>query len=402
MGWGVVAAALCTLASAMPVAAQRYLASPADAGRLNDLTSRWETPRTRVLGPFHNLYNARVVRVADRRYPYRMWFFGWAAHDNNLPGPGGDAIYHARSRDMAAWEVYAGDAQDRATWDTSGKPELWAPVLARGTRTFDNAAVGDPSVVVCNGTYHMAYSSVGFEPHVEMTPQRMYITNCVMGATSRDGIHWRTSERPLLLWEGETANRWDISAKATSSFPPDGHYGSYHRPSLALDGTRWRLWFDYYHPGTFLCGGEAECRGDFMNPAVWRVLRSGRDPILRDWPNTSVVKAGRVWYALSDAPGFPEALGGDGRQITVARSDDGREWRVLGHVRPEGLASSHVPEALAVRDEGGAMWLTVFYAWKPETQPGAAWDYRYKEMRWMRMRLTDADMRPAHGRGKER
>jgi hypothetical protein len=29
-----------------------------------------------------------------------MWLFGWAAEENNSSTVGGDAIYHARSKDM--------------------------------------------------------------------------------------------------------------------------------------------------------------------------------------------------------------------------------------------------------------------------------------------------------------
>lgn len=34
-------------------------------------------------------------------------------------------------------------------------------------------------------------------------------------------------------------------------------------------------------------------------------------------------------------------------------------------------------------------WLYVLYAWKPETAKEMAWDYRYKEIRTMRIRVSD-------------
>lgn len=34
-------------------------------------------------------------------------------------------------------------------------------------------------------------------------------------------------------------------------------------------------------------------------------------------------------------------------------------------------------------------WLYVLYAWKPETAKEMSWDYRYKEIRTMRIRVSD-------------
>jgi len=357
--------------------------------RLRDLTPEWEAPRRAVLRGFHNLYNARVVHVPGDRYPYRMWLFGWPAADNNpQPGDGpiGDAIYHARSRDLDRWEAYGGEVGGHAHWVAEPRPDDWRPVLRAEKGTFDNAAAGDPAVVRRGGLYYMAYSAVRFEAHADTTPQRLFLVNAVMGAVSRDGIHWRKSDGPLVRWHAEYANRWDIAGGANVNTPPPGYMGAYHRPALLWDCGRWRLWFDYYLPGTFVSMGYAECRGRFLEPAHWRVLRCDDRPLLRDWPNASVVKVGRRYLSFSDAPNYPETLGGDGRQITVAESADGLDWRVLGHVRPEGRESSHVPEAVVLR-RGRETWLIVFYAWKPETRSRETWDYRYKEIRWMRRRV---------------
>ncbi len=352
--------------------------------RLHDLTSEWECPGTRVLGPFHNLYNPRIVRVADKRYPYRMWFFGWAAEDNNPKWGGGDAIYHARSRDLKGWEVYAGDdTAGKPTWDLTCKPALWTPVVKPEPGVFTNAAAGDPSVVLRGKTYYMAFSSVGFDARATETPQHLYLNNCVMGARSTDGIHWTRTTAPILRWPGEETHRWDIAGGKNTNTPPPGFQGAYHRPSLLFDGGRWRLWFDYFLPGTFLSMGYAENSGDFMDPAQWRVIRAGDEPLLRDWPNPNVIRVGEELYSFSDAPNYPAEMGGDGRQITVARSKDGLAWAVLGHIRPEGRESSHVPEAFLQGEKDG-LWLYVFYAWKPETVAGKAWDFRYREVRWVR------------------
>jgi hypothetical protein len=152
------------------------------------------------------------------------------------------------------------------------------------------------------------------------------------------------------------------------------------------DQGRWKLWFDYMRPGTFVSLGYAENRGDFMDPKQWKVLNCGASPQLVDWPNASVVKVGGRYLSFSDAPSYPGEMGGDGRQTTLAESPDGLHWTVRGHIRPEGRESSHVPEAFVTQVRGHT-WLYVFYAWKPETVSDATWDFRYKEVRCMRQRV---------------
>jgi len=321
-----------------------------------------------------------------------MWFFGWAVEDHNPTGDGGhlgDAIYHARSKDLRHWEVYAGkDGKGEPVWDSSMTPERWTPVVKAGTAVFDNAANGDPSVVRRGDTYYMAFSSVGFETHAETTPQHLYLINCVAGARSPDGITWHKTEAPIVIWQEEFKNRWDIAPDGKQPAPKD-YYGSYHRPSLLFDEGRWRMWFDYYLPGTFVSMGYAENAGDFMNPRDWKVLRAGASPLLKDWPNTAVIKVKDHYVAFSDAPNYPAELGGDGRQITIADSTDGLNWTVQGHVRPEGMASSHIPEAL-LRQEKDGLWLYLFYAWKPARDQDAPWDFRYKEIRFIRRQIDSS------------
>lgn len=356
---------------------------------MRDLTSQWEAHRTPVLANYHNLYNPRIIEESGE-YPFRMWFFGWAVEDSNPIGGGkylGDAVYHARSKDLLKWEVYSGkDASGHLTWDTSQSPKLWAPVLSVDRKPFDNAANGDPSVVKRNGVYYMAFSSVGFDTKADTNPQHMYLINCIMGAKSSDGITWEKTKAPILIWDKEYENRWDIAGAGPNPQPPSDYYGSYHRPSLMYDRGRWKIWFDYYHPGTFVSMGYAENTGDFMNPADWKVVRSGKTPLLKDWPNPSVVRVGDRYYAFSDAPYYPAALGGDGRLITMAESHDGISWKVLGHIRPDGMESSHVPEAFVRKDRDGT-WLYVFYSWKPETKSDKTWDYRYKQLRFVRRKM---------------
>lgn len=358
---------------------------PPGPDRLRDLTASWRASRETLLGPHHNLYNPCVVRVPDRRWPYRMWYFGWACADNNpVRGrPIGDAIYHARSSDMRRWEVYAGRTEDGgARWVASDRPELFEPVVSGLDPGFGDAIAGDPSVVYRKGRYHMAFSSVWFESHVETTPQHMYVIGCIMGATSSDGIRWSRSKEPILIWDKEYQIRMDAAGGVFVR--PEGYCGSYHRPSLLWDRDRWRIWFDYLQPGRFASMGVAENRGEFMQPSAWRVLRSGDRPALPDWVNPSVVKVGRIYYSFSDAAGYGPEYGGDGRLLTMARSKDGLDWSIVGHIRPEGMACSHVPESIVDRGR-----LHVLYSWKPEKRPDAAWDYRYKEIRSMSIAVKE-------------
>ena len=82
----------------------------------------WERDPEPLLDGFVNMYNPCVVEV-DEAPRYRMWFFGWAASQTNKDIPGCDAIFHARSDDLAAWEVYAGVVDGEDQWDRDGDPE---------------------------------------------------------------------------------------------------------------------------------------------------------------------------------------------------------------------------------------------------------------------------------------
>ncbi|MHB1462373.1 MAG: hypothetical protein ACYC1M_13895 [Armatimonadota bacterium] len=371
-----------TLAAALIFTTAVLSAQPGD--RMVDLTSKWEVDHKPILGPFYNLYNASVVHEPSKPYPFKMWLFGWAAEENNISTVGGDAIYHTRSKDMLHWEVYAGDDK----WVSSDQPAKFASVLYRGKEIWNCWAAGDPSVVKKGNAYYMAYSSVGVETVKEADgTDHLKLINCVMGAKSNDGIKWEITKKPILIWKDEFVKRWDISTGDTSKLP-DEYYGSYHRPSLMWDGGRWKIWFDYYHPGTFLSMGYAENKADFMDPSSWQVLRADKQPLLKDYPNPCVIKVGKRYFAFSDAPNYPEPLGGDGRLLTMAQSKNGIDWTYMGYIRPEGMASSHVPQALVLKQKG-VEWLYVFYPWKPETVKEKPWDYRYKEIRTMRIRVSD-------------
>jgi len=139
------------------------------------------------------MYNPCVVET-DGEYRFKMWFFGWAAEQSNPKWPGCDAIFHARAKDLKTWEVY-GENQTR---DTTMNPKLWVPVLHASDRWYEAWHVGDPSVVLKDGKFHMAYSATSKHfGEREGFPATM--VQCVMGAVSDDGIVWRKTDQPLLI-----------------------------------------------------------------------------------------------------------------------------------------------------------------------------------------------------------
>jgi hypothetical protein len=351
---------------------------PAD--RMIDLTPQWEHGPSPMLKGFHNLYNPCVVHEPTSEYPFKMWFFGWPVADVD-PRFTGDAIFFARARTLNAWEVYAGDAG----WERGMNAKAYVPVMTATPKPYDGMANGDPSVVLRDGVYYMALSSVGFDARKD--PQgrgHLYNVSCILGATSKDGIHWTKTHAPILIWDQEFSQPWEIVDGKIPPAPKD-YYGAYHRPSLMFDEGRWKLWFDYFLPGTFVSMGYAENEGDFTQPKDWKVCHAGHDSVLKDWPNPSVVKYKNTYIAFSDAPNYPPPKGGDGRLLTMATSPDGITWKVQGHIRPDGMESSHVPQALLLSQKN-IPWLYVFYAWKPQTIPNTPWDFRYKELRYIRCR----------------
>ena len=341
-------------------------------GLKTDRSAMWQRSGKDVLSGFRNMYAAKVVRVPDRAYPLRMWFFGWAADDCNSGQPGCDAIFHARGRDLGHWEVYGGTG----VWDRTMNPKVWRPVVAARDKLYDQWHNGDPSVVYRNGVFHMAYSSTGFNADGigEGRPgDKDCDILCVMGATSTDGIHWRRSREPLLI------NKDEIGA-------PHGKgseflHGMYHRPSLLWDGGRWRMWFDYWAGPAGGCAmGVAECRGEFLDPDAWRIVRAVDRPLLPHWPNPEVVKVGGRYYAFADPPIPPEPHPWKARQIAEAVSDDGLNWTVLGHVRPDAdTPALHVPTPF-VDSSTDPPRIVLFYACQIG---GAPYDYRYNRIRYM-------------------
>ncbi len=329
-----------------------------DSFRLRSKTIKiFERNERPILEGFYNLYNPEVERCDDPEYPYRMWIFGESTGSKDDPDTGYDSVFHARSKDLLNWEMWCGDENGENVWDASGDPALWRPVMRRSDKSYDSIHNGDPSVVYKDGTYYMAFSSVGFDEREGIT----YIVNCVMGAVSSDGIHWTKSRAPLLIWDREYTEGWEAGTPA----PPST--GGYHRPSLLWDNEegKWKIWFDYYLPGTFLSMGYAVNNASFLEPDDWQIIHAEDNPQLRDWPNPEVCKIDGKYYAFTDAGGFGTSRGGaqNDRQLIMAVSENGWDWHVLGRMLPEDKQfGSHLPQTFVMTESDGVKWLYLFYS----------------------------------------
>ena len=77
-----------------------------------------------------------------------------------------------------------------------------------------------------------------------------------------------------------------------------------------------------------------------------------------------MVKINGRYYAFSDAPHFGTALGGpqNDRRIVMAVSDNGLDWRVIGHILPEDKRfGTHLPQTY-VEETDGTLYLYLFYS----------------------------------------
>lgn len=357
------------------------IAQDPDLNRPYQEMSAWERDKKDLLWGFSNMYQPCVVPVPDKEYPFRMWFFGWAVGIGNRGYPGVDAIFLARSQDLKRWEVYAGTQAKQDRWDDTMDPKRWVPVVTAGERPYDEVHNGDPSVVYKEGRYYMAFSSSGRLNKVRFHPDNML--DCVMGATSDDGIRWTKTRQPLLIEPPEMQDpKTDV-----------GWTGQYARPSLMWDQGKWRLWFDYWHPrkGVGYSLGYAENAGDFGAKDGFKVLRAGEKPLLVNWLNPDVVKVGKRYLCFGDAidlrrtQKFPPAQY-PLRHLAIceAVSEDGLDWKVAGFLPPEeDVPSAQVPQA-AVLHVGGKDWLYLFYAAQKGGEP---YDYRYGRIRAMRQAI---------------
>lgn len=350
----------------------------------NDRTKIWQKSGKNILQGFKNMYNFHLIYDPESKdYPYKAWFFGWALEDcnRNLRGFSGcDAIFTARSQSLEGpWEVYCGEGM----WDKIGDPKNWKPIFSPLGTYFDEWHNGDPSVIKVGGKYYMAYSATGHDK--DRVPEGASGDTdgdfyCIMGAVSTDGINWERSKVPILVYEEEYGKR-----------EKDGDvvlFGTYHRPSIMYEDGKFKMWFDYWTPWG-ICMGYAENEGDFLNAEDWKLIKYGRNPCLKEFPNPDVVKVKDVYYAFSDAGGY-ELHEWRGRKITEAVSLDGLNWKILGYVQPDNdTPAIHVPEAI-VLTEDGKIWLYVFYG----CQVGGErdYDFRYNRIRVMKREVSEEEI----------
>ena len=348
----------------------------APAPAANILVS-WQRDAAPLLWGFNNMYNPCVLEVGGD-WRYRMWFFGWAArHANAGMGSGCDAIFHARSQNLRTWEVWSGEER----WDATMSPTLWRPVLSASERWYDNWHNGDPSVVLENGRFYMAYSATS-KPIAKTPGYPSDMVQCIMGATSTDGVHWEKTCQPLLSHKGDTA----------SPSPDPARIGDFHRPCLRREGGVWKLWFDYWVPGKGVCLGLAENNGEFARTDGFGLKHNPADPLLENWPNPEMVRVGSRWISFADPGGYPtprnakpEAASWMRRQLREAVSDDGIHWRRLDFIPPDDdTPACHVPQAL-VTHQDERTWLYLFYATQKGGRPNdGQYHYEYDRIRAMR------------------
>ncbi len=342
--------------------------------KVSNLSDLWKKNYKDIISGFGNMYNFHVLHEPNADYPFKAWFFGWAVEDcnRNIPGfKGCDAIFLARARKIEGpWEVYAGENK----WDNTGNPKLWRPLFNPTMNHYDEWHNGDPSVIKVGKTYFMAYSATGHDKDripADSPGDTDGDYYCIMGASSEDGIHWKRSEKPILEYTGEFG--------AKEKYGDVVLWGTYHRPSIMYEEGKFKIWFDYGSPrGTAM--GYAENEGDYLNAKDWKLIRSGDNPCLWEFPNPDVVKVDNLYYAYSDAGGY-ENHEWKGRKITEAVSQNGMDWKITGYIEPDpDTPATHVPEALLLKENNKNM-IYIFYSCQIGGEP--RYNFRYDRIRYM-------------------
>ncbi|CAL1517739.1 hypothetical protein MMC2321_01475 [Chitinophaga sp. MM2321] len=369
---------------------------------LLDENHGWIRNYKNVLSGFYSLYQPEVVYVKGDEYPYKMWFMGWAhtflnkpdtlADGSYYPGHngvnGGDAIFFARAKTLDEWQVYSRkrNGTGEVYWDENQQTADWVPVLtSQGDTWFDDLHVGDPSVIYMNGTFYMAYSAMGTD---KKNPSEPYPWSdnaaCIMGATSKDGIHWTRSKEPLMIW-GKEYGFNEMNQKAF-------YYGGYQRPALLLEDGKWRMWFDHEAGSkNKISIGYAENAGDFLNSRSWKRISGDTTPVLTQFVDVDVVKIGSIYYAYGDP--FVEwhhvkdkAItdsdnGWSGRQIVEAQSYDGINWKITGYFKPDpGYPANQIPQVFLDHENKR---VCIFYATQRGKRQSKEYDWKWDNFRYM-------------------
>ncbi len=336
--------------------------------------SKWHHEAEPLLTDYFHVYHPCVLKIDDEAYPYRMWFFGWSMDFTNPGVSGADAMFHARSKDLSRWEVYAG--QDK--WDSEMKAELWKPIMSASDKPYDQWHVGDPSVVYKDGIYYMALSATS-KPFKTMKGYPSGMKLFLRGAVSIDGINWKRAPETLIKANYDTPTK-----------PKAGRIGDFHRPCLMWDQGKWKLWFDYWNTDLHsTCLGYAENTGDFFVAGGFEIKSDLKKPLINNWPNPDVVKIGGKYYSYSDPHGYGDYKNSDpggvwySRQLREAVSDDGINWKLNDFIpRPKKSDLFHVPQTFLTTVDGQTRQY-VFYSIMRGGQFNGGFDYRYKSINAM-------------------
>lgn len=382
---------------------------------LADITGLYEVNQNNIVNGFVSMYHPEIVKVDDKEYPYRMYFFGWAGTETNLNWPGCDAIFMARGKNLDEWEVYSQKKGTREVyWDTKGESgefenaREWASVVyaSRDDENdwFDNWHNGDPSVVYMDGVYYMAYSAYGMDKDGILSGTSGDTDgdiSCVMGATSTDGINWTKAEYPLAIWEPEIGKKEPVTSDG-SDFADGEFAGLYHRPSILYEDGVWKMWFDYITPSGLMSVGYAENRGDFMKHDDWVMVRCGSDALMPHMANPDVIKVGDTYFMYGDpdvtqyGATDPSLDYGDSwvkRQLMEFQSQDGINWTATGFIVPD--SDTWADQIPTLYYEEGHLFLfyatQIGYGEKENNQGTGSYNFRYDNIRYMR-RCIDYQM----------
>lgn len=310
--------------------------------RFRDIDKYFSQP-TEVMKGYKHLYNPDILKLEKNGQTiYRMYIFGWVESLCNQGYPGCDAIFMLESDSLTNWDV-----------KTDSK---WEPILSAGNDIWNQWHIGDPSVIQIDNMYVMAYSSSGFDqdninphpdknfsPNYEEDKDEFYYT--ISGAYSADGIHWTNVRFPILSTPDELGKP-DFAVNAT-----------YHRPSLMYDGDRFKMWFDYIHTdeNNFHSMGYAELIGpptlETFLSYNWVIKKGLHEPALTNWPNPEVIKLPFGYLSFSDPRGHEKGEKWIGRKTSIAYSENGLDWRVLGYLQADNdCAANHIPEVFVEAD----------------------------------------------------
>ncbi len=335
--------------------------------RRTHITEKFHPPVAFFKSKALNVYNPNVIQVPDARYPFRMYFFGWAKeacnahlpyHPEHNQNPRKnenwcDSIFLARAQSLTGpWQVIEEDLVFRNNLDS---PERWKPILYSNGRDkmWDYHHTGDPSVIYVNGIYFMAYSVTGhdLDERGEFDPQDYDDDfQSIAGAYSHDGISWIKLAQPLLVSPKEAG----FSTKHTDLVHRTNV--SIHRPNLMYDEGKFKLWFDYWLQG-FPAMGYAELSGDpnltTFASNKWVIKQGDDKPAIRNWINPTVIKTSEGYFSYSDALLSIEGdnEGWKPRRLHEAYSADGLTWTINGHIPHLPNCMGHAPETILLNNE---------------------------------------------------